>query len=46
MGGPGLVSATDVTLGAVYTYTPTATLAPQGPITSGTYTGTVTQTVA
>ncbi len=46
VGGPGLVSATDVTLGAVYTYTPTATLAPQGAITAGTYTGTVTQTVA
>ncbi|MEA2828842.1 MAG: hypothetical protein QOG43_3281 [Actinomycetota bacterium] len=44
--GPlGLVSAAAVSLGSVYTYTPTATLATQGNITAGSYAGTVTQTV-
>jgi hypothetical protein len=44
-GALGLVSATDDTVGSVYTYTPTAELAPQGNIAAGSYTGTVTQTV-
>jgi type VI secretion system secreted protein VgrG len=45
LGTLGLVSATGTSLGSVYTYTPTATLAPQGNITAGSYAGTVTQTV-
>src|SRR5207253_6746972 len=45
LGAGGLVSATADTVGSVYTYTPTATLADQGPIFSGSYVGTVTQTV-
>jgi hypothetical protein len=45
LGEPGLVSATAVSLGSVYTYTPTAELAPQGSITAGSYAGIVTQTV-
>ena len=45
LGESGLVSASAVSVGSVYTYTPTAELAPQGPITAGSYVGTVTQTV-
>lgn len=41
----GLVSATGDSIGSVYTYTPTARLAPQGPLFAGSYAGTVTQTV-
>jgi hypothetical protein len=44
-GTDGLVSAAAVSLGSVYTYTPTAELAPQGSIPAGSYTGSVTQTV-
>jgi hypothetical protein len=45
VGTDGLVSAVAVSIGSVYTYTPTAEIAAQGNITAGTYTGTVTQTV-
>jgi hypothetical protein len=41
----GLVSASGDTIDSVYTYTPTAELAPQSHPYSGSYTGTVTQTV-
>jgi hypothetical protein len=41
----GLVSASDDSIDSVYTYTPTATLAVQSHPYSGSYTGTVTQTV-
>jgi hypothetical protein len=45
VGALGLVSATSDTIDSVYTYTPTATLAAQTLPYSGSYTGTVTQTV-
>lgn len=44
-GDDGLVSATGDSIDSVYTYTPTATLAPQGNIPAGDYAGTITQTV-
>ena len=45
VGALGLVSASADTIDSVYTYTPTAELAPQTLPYSGSYTGTVTQTV-
>jgi hypothetical protein len=45
VGNDSLVSATADTIDSVYTYTPTAELAPQGNIPAGSYAGTVTQTV-
>jgi len=45
VGTDGLVSAAAVSIGSVYTYTPTAEIAVQENITAGTYVGTVTQTV-
>jgi hypothetical protein len=44
-GALGLVSASADSIDSVYTYTPTAELAPQTRPYSGSYTGTVTQTV-
>ncbi|MEA2933352.1 MAG: hypothetical protein QOI56_2137 [Actinomycetota bacterium] len=41
----GLVSTSDDTVDSVYTYTPTAQLAPQTSPFAGSYSGTVTQTV-
>jgi hypothetical protein len=41
----GLVTASAESIDSVYTYTPTATLAAQGNISAGIYSGTVTQTV-
>lgn len=41
----GLVSASEDSIDSVYSYTPTAELAPQSHPNSGSYTGTVTQTV-
>jgi hypothetical protein len=47
VGGPAaLVSATGDAIDSVYSYTPTATLAAQTRPFSGSYTGSVTQTVA
>jgi hypothetical protein len=45
VGALGLVSASADSIDSVYTYTPTAELAPQTLPFSGSYTGTVTQTV-
>lgn len=45
VGALGLVSASADTIDSVYTYTPTAQLATQTLPYSGSYTGTVTQTV-
>jgi hypothetical protein len=45
IGALGLVSASADTIASVYTYTPTAQLATQTLPYSGSYTGTVTQTV-
>jgi hypothetical protein len=45
VGALGLVSASADSIDSVYTYTPTAALAPQTLPYSGSYTGTVTQTV-
>jgi hypothetical protein len=45
LGTEGLLSATNATRSSVYTYTPTAELAPQVGLPAGSYTGTISQTV-